>query len=245
MTSDLIVVDISHYQPTPNWDQLMDAGIVGVILKATEGTSYIDPTFFDRAVAARNAGFAVATYHFLRHGDIASQMEWYLQNISPDVGERLVLDYEHDDCRIVDLIQSVDYLLRVEDYNLQITCYGASKLTDDAYAADDEGKAILRNTSLWAARYSENQPKICTEVWPAWTLWQFTDSAKVAGIDGPVDGNRFNGSIEQCLKWFGPAGPMPQPGPEPAPEPEPAEVDIVTRGPVRITINGEIIVTNK
>jgi GH25 family lysozyme M1 (1,4-beta-N-acetylmuramidase) len=216
--SDLVVVDISHYQPTPDFDALLAGGIVGVILKCTEGTSYLDNTFHDRYAAARAAGLCVSSYHFLRHGDVANQMAWYLDQCAPDWGERVVIDYEHTECTVDDLVAAVQYLLTDERF-LQVTCYGASKLSDDCNGADEGQRQVLSKTALWAARYSSNQPVICTSVWPAWSLWQFTDSANVPGISGPVDGNRFNGSDEACIKWMGPAEPAPQPEPEPGPEP--------------------------
>jgi hypothetical protein len=67
-------------------------------------------------------------------------------------------------------------------------------------------------------------------------LWQYSDNERVAGFSGAVDGNKFNGSDENCLKWFGPAA---EPAPEPQPEPGVgAFVSISVSGPVTITVNG-------
>jgi hypothetical protein len=37
--------------------------------------------------------------------------------------------------------------------------------------------------------------------WQFWTFWQYTDNGRIAGIAGPVDLNRFNGSPEQLAKF--------------------------------------------
>ena len=230
---DLIAVDISHHQPDVDFDALYGAGVVGVILKCTEGTSYVDDTFHDRYQAAREAGLSVASYHFLRHGSATAQMQWYLDQAMPDYGERLVIDYEVDDCTVDDLVQAAEYLL-ADSRNIQVAVYGASKLTDDVTRGSEEQQSILKNTSLWAARYSSSQPEICTKVWPYWSMWQFTDNASVPGIEGGCDGNRFNGDADACLKWFGPAE-------QPQPAPGPHEYDIVmqVRDGSRLLITGE------
>ena len=38
------VIDISHYQHVTDWQAIIDQGIKIVILKATQGASYVDPT---------------------------------------------------------------------------------------------------------------------------------------------------------------------------------------------------------
>lgn len=240
MSDELVVVDLSHWQESVDFDALFEAGIVGVILKATQGTSVLDDTFHDRYAAARAAGLSVASYHFLEHGDVTGQMRWYLDQAMPDYGERLVIDYEEESCRIEDLVEAVDFLLR-DPRNLQLTAYGASMLTDHADAADEDQQSVLRYTSLWAARYSSEQPRICTVVWPRWTLWQFTDKANVDGVEGPCDGNRFNGTEDACRLWFGPVNP-PVPGPEPDDLTSYVDLRYPAGTPYEISINGSLVV---
>src|SRR5215472_7015205 len=161
---DLIIIDISHWQPEPNWSVLKDSGIVGIFMKATQGTGYVDDTFIKRRNDAKAIGFPVASYHFLEHGSIDQQMAHYLDVVDPVTGERVVIDYEESGVNSDDLAQAVDILLS-DSRNLQVTVYGASKLTDDV-EADDSCWGVLKSTSLWAARYSSNQPVVATEVWP-------------------------------------------------------------------------------
>lgn len=211
MSNDLVVVDISHYQPEPDWQALKGAGIVGVILKATEGTSYVDPTFDWRWTAAEDAGLAVSSYHFLHHGSIQDQMEHYLNVVQPGEGERLVIDFEDQACDVADLQQAIE-LLWESDEGYELTVYGGSSFLKDCVKGCND---VLRQTSLWIAHYtSAAQPSWPTETWPTWSLWQYTDSARVAGIDGPVDGNRFNGSKENAALWIGPATLTPAPAGE-------------------------------
>jgi len=235
-TSDLVVVDMSHYQPTPDWQALIDDGIVGVIHKATEGTSYKDPTLFERARPAMDAGLKWSTYHFLRPGDMREQMDWYLNTIDPVQGERVCLDHEDSGVSLADLKEAVSYLI-ADPRGLQVTIYSGHVIKEQLSSGKDV--YLAENTSLWLAQYSST-PSWPTATWPQWTLWQFTENAAVPGISGNVDGNRFNGTPENCARWFGPAGS------EPAPSPEPAKIvniaiDTDDGVEVRVTVNGELL----
>jgi GH25 family lysozyme M1 (1,4-beta-N-acetylmuramidase) len=210
--SDPTVLDISHYQSEPDWQTLIGAGIIGVILKATEGTTYVDDTYHRRSIDAADSGLLVSSYHFLKHGDVDRQMKHYLMTVEPEYGERVCIDYEDPACTLDDLEAAVEWIVG-EIPTLQVTVYGSAKLTADARSA--KAGTILEETSLWIARYSSSQPDIASNVWKTWTLWQYTDSGRVAGW-GPVDCNRFNGSDENLVKWFGPAV-APAPPPEPVP----------------------------
>ena len=230
------VIDLSHWNPTPDWARIKEAGVVGVIHKATESTNYVDDTLFKRARAAMNAGLCWSTYHFLRPGSIKKQMDWYLKTVNPRPGERMCLDHEDAGVSLADLKEAVSYLIE-DSRGLQVTIYSGHVIKDQLGNTKDT--YLAENTSLWLAQYAST-PSWPKATWPQWSLWQFTDKATVSGISAPVDGNRFNGSAEQCVKWFGPAGAEPAPEPEPEPEPEPDRPPVL----VAITSNGnDIVVT--
>ena len=56
-------IDISHYNSDPEWDNLK---VDFVILKATEGSTYKDPTFKRRINICRERNIPVGAYHFFR-----------------------------------------------------------------------------------------------------------------------------------------------------------------------------------
>ena len=241
MSSDLVVVDISHHNPTPNWDQLKAGGVVGVIHKATEGGSFVDSQLFKRAKPAMDAGLKWATYHFMRPGSTFAQMDHYLSTIDPVPGERVVLDHEDAGVHLDQLCDAVANLLEMRP-DLQVSIYSGHLIKEQLGSA--RNAYLAEHTSLWIAQYtSASAPSWPTATWPQWTLWQYTDKAPVDGISKPVDGNRFNGSIEQCLAWFGPAGESVS---EPLPEPGFDVVHINIQSPpgvsVSVAVNGEVIV---
>lgn len=208
MTSDIVAIDVSHWQgkwpgPETPWHAMRGAGVVGVILKATEGTGYTDDTFHARYKACLDNDLAVASYHFLRHGSIAEQMDHYCTIVGPRPGERMVLDWEDPAVTAAELREAAR-LLFTHPSELQVTVYGSSSFLTERLAAEPSDPLAM--TSLWVARYSSEEPYWPQDIWDTWSLWQCTDQFEIDGY-GPLDGNRFNGSVEQCLAWFGPAEP--------------------------------------
>lgn len=230
MTTDIIVIDVSHWQgdwpgPDTPFEAMNNNGIVGVVLKATEGVAYVDPTYRERYDACYDNSVAVSSYHFLRHGSIDSQMQLFLDTVDPVQGERMVLDWEDPGVTLDELKQAAEYLLN-DNRNLQVTVYASSSfLTENV---PDEPDEVLIQTSLWVARYSDQEPYWPTQVWPTWSLWQCTDKFTLEGY-GPLDGNKFNGTVEGCMKWLAPAGSEPVPAPSPGPAPMADLVDYQVR----------------
>jgi lysozyme len=224
MSNDLVVVDASHWQAgaNPNWQKAIDAGIVGLLFKATEGTGYTDPTFKSRYAGAIKAGLAVGSYHFLRHGNVKSQMNLYLNAVAPRNGELMVLDWEDAAVTVSEVEECVAYL-KTDSRNLHIVIYGSSSFLRDRVK---KGSPIASGTDLWVASYtSAAQPSSWGDAWPAWSLWQYTDKATVAGY-GPLDGNRYAGSRAECAAWIGPAAGA-QPEPPVTPEPPLPQDEII------------------
>lgn len=60
--------DVSHYQTSVDFASAYSGGLRFVFIKATEGTTYLDPSFSDHYNAATKAGFIRGGYHFA-HGD--------------------------------------------------------------------------------------------------------------------------------------------------------------------------------
>lgn len=216
MIQRLDFLDVSHWNGSIDWERVAAAGVLGAIAKCTDGTSYVDETYQTNRAGALGSGLAFSSYHYLQHGNANRQMEFYLATAIPQAGERVVIDYEESDPAVTidDLSEAVS-AVRLLRPDVEITIYGASKLTEDVVNGDH---SFLVDTSLWAARYSSNEPVIATDVWSTWSAWQYSDEGKVDGISTPVDLNMFNGPAEACLAWFGPPASMPLPGPQPEPD---------------------------
>lgn len=228
-----IVIDLSHWNADPVWSKVKEGGTIGVIHKATEGTSYVDNTLFKRMSAAKKAGLLTCTYHFLRPGSMDVQMRHYLATIDPVPGERVCLDHEDTGVTLAMLESAVSYIRAVRP-DLQITVYSGHLIKEQLQSASSP--LLAGNTSLWVAHYtSKKVPTWPKDTWPHWSLWQYTDKADVDGIDGPVDGNKWNGTEQGLVKWLSPTGELP--------EPEQAPVSVNIQAPagveVVVYVNGE------
>jgi len=239
MSEAVKCIDISHHQDFPDFAKVKAAGVIAMIHKATEGSSYVDKNRTTNINNATKAGIKCCTYHWLSPDSSAqSQMEFYLKTVDPVPGERMVIDYEENGCTLSQLKDAVRVLLD-DPRELQVTIYSGHLLKEqlngrDAFLAD--------NTDLWLAQYTSGTPTWSTATYPQWALWQYSESGTVDGITGSlVDLDRCNGSDAELLQWISPAGKQPMPNPEP----EAAAVYIVlnTTGLVSInlSVNGEVI----
>src|SRR5258707_7197898 len=123
-------IDISHHQDFPDFTKVKAAGCLAMIHKATEGSSYVDSNRVKNINNATKAGIKCCTYHWLSPGsNAASQMAFYLNTINPVPGERMVIDYEEDGCKLSGLKQAVQALLD-DPRELQITIYSGHLLKE-------------------------------------------------------------------------------------------------------------------
>lgn len=230
-----LIIDLSHHNDPYDFGVIKDNGTIGIIHKATQGIGYSDPTYWDRQREAVAAGLEWASYHFLEHGDVEMQMQNYLYIVQPEDGDRVCLDYEPygdgEAPTLDDLHEAVSYLL---DYgmNLQVAVYSGHLIKEHLGSAHDE---LLAQTSLWLAQYTDDALQVTwpSNTWDVVTLWQYTDSAAVAGVSAACDGNKFNGSEEQARKWFHPDAYVP----EPTPLPEPVRIEIYVPAGVEVQVN--------
>lgn len=228
------VIDLSHHNPAPNWAMLKQWGVLAVILKCTENVSYLDPTWNDRAKAAKAAGLMLAPYHFLHAGNVPNQMDWFLSQAQPPHGGRLVIDHEAD-ASLDELCAAVTTLQKRRP-DVHITIYSGHTIKEQLGAS--LRRKELADTSLWIAQYtSADAPSWPKQQWPNWSLWQWTDKETVAGISQPVDGNKWNGSAESLVRFMSPTSEQPQPAPEPD-DYDQAWISIQTSPGVKIMING-------
>lgn len=83
-------IDVSSYQST----DYGTAGLGFVIVKATEGASYVNPLHGGQVAHGRAAQLVVGHYHFVRPGSMAAQVDYFLAHAVPRAGDPLVLDWE-------------------------------------------------------------------------------------------------------------------------------------------------------
>ncbi len=232
MADTPICIDISKWQKGMALSRFKAAGGLGVIAKASEGTTIQDSAYAEFRLQAMAVGLKFASYHFFRPGNIATQADWYLKCASPAEGERVICDWEDNGNSPDDV---VNFFKRIQSQrpDLQLTVYSGHVAKEkisgrNAWLAD--------NTSLWVAQYS-SKVSWPSATWPQWSLWQYSDSLSYPWYSaGPVDSNRFNGPDENFLKWIGPASDEPAPSPIPDEAVAVIEVHLTADRPVVIAV---------
>lgn len=85
-------IDISHYNPEPDWEAL---DVDFVIMKASEGVGYVDPTFGSRRDKCRKAGIPAGAYHyFLGREEGKSEFNNFFSTVGMEIDLRPTIDLE-------------------------------------------------------------------------------------------------------------------------------------------------------
>lgn len=83
-------IDVSSYQSS----DFATSGLAFVVVKATEGTSYVNPRHSAQVAHARSAGLVVGHYHFARPGSMPAQAAYFLRHAAVRAGDLLAFDWE-------------------------------------------------------------------------------------------------------------------------------------------------------
>jgi GH25 family lysozyme M1 (1,4-beta-N-acetylmuramidase) len=73
--------------------------------------------------------------------------------------------------------------------------------SDDFWNCLPTSKEMTSIRDLWIAEDTKAPAPTIPNGWTAWHFWQFYDKGKVAGIEGNVDADRFNGNGAALLKY--------------------------------------------
>ncbi len=190
-------IDISHYQGKIEWDKLQNAMIDRsplrfIVMKATEGSTRIDPSFRDNFEQAREYGYIRGAYHFWSNKSSArAQAYFFLKNVPLESGDLPpVLDVEHKpaDRSVEDFQRDVlTWLHIVEDrYHVKPIIYTYYK-----FRTRYLNSPVFDDYPYWIAHYYVDKIEYKGE----WKFWQHTDAGKLPGIKGYVDFNVYNGSF--------------------------------------------------
>jgi lysozyme len=191
-----LVTDLSHHNQVTNMKAVYDAGIRGIIHKATEGTYYKDATYKARRQWALDNGLLWGAYHFCHSGPVEAQVNYFLDYADPDGTTLLALDFEENTKGTMSLAQAKQFLQLVRDKTGQKPkLYGGSLLKEKLGKTADP---FLASHRLWMPQYG---PKATLPVgWHTYWLWQYTGDGVgpaphgVKGITGnAIDLNAFGG----------------------------------------------------
>lgn len=196
-------IDVSGWNP----ETYPTTGLDFVVVKATEGTSYINPKQARQAATARTAGLALGFYHFLQPGNVQAQAKYFVDKCASVEGDFLVCDWETTGTgQRPSQADKTDFLKAVKKlrpgHKVGLYCNRDYWLNRDStgYAQD----------FLWIADpYTAGKPRIKAK----WTFHQYS-------VAGGTDRNVTTFDSRAKLKaWCGYPSTAPKPTPPKPPVP--------------------------
>lgn len=188
-------IDVSGWQGNIDYSEVASSGIEIVYMKASEGTSFVDPYFNQNYTNAKANGLKVGFYHYLTarsNSEAVAQANFFVSTISgmtPDC--RLAMDFESFGNLSAEEINEIGltFMQTVESLSgKEMVIY-----SDTSNASNIFGGG-LTNYPLWVAQYEVEEPTPNGN-WNSWVGWQYTDAGEISGIDGYVDRDRFTDGI--------------------------------------------------
>jgi hypothetical protein len=176
-----------------------------LIVKATEGTGFVDAYYAGHRDHAHAMGIPFAGYHYLHQGDAAAQAAQAFSVVGP--GDPLMLDVEvvaggadptYDDVTgIVAAYRGLGGTVTL--------LYLPEWFWSGHWASPDLQPLAALGLSLISSNYTTY-----SDTGPGWdpyggvtpSIWQYTNSASFGGVNG-VDFNAYRGTIDELRALFG------------------------------------------
>ena len=206
--SNLLGIDVSHYNGVISWKAVAAAGIAFAYAKATESVGVSDKRFAANWAGMKQAGLPRGAYHFFHPAKpVQAQAAKFIAAVGALAPGDLppMLDLEEtsaakDEWDGVPLAERVPLALQWLQIVEQALGRKPIVYTRRGFVQQKLGNAAALTTyPLWVAHYTKALKPALPPGWNTWTIWQYSDSGAVAGITGKVDMNRFQGTLADLL----------------------------------------------
>jgi len=194
-------VDVSSYQGNINWEELSRNDIKFAYIKATEGSSYVDPKFKYNWEEAGKTELRIGAYHFFSFDSPGiTQAENFINTVPiqedtlpPVIDVELYGDKEQNLPDEATVKQELGIMIELlEDH------YGKAPIL---YVTEKTYKLYIDkhfpNSSLWVRSVYEKPKYINND---KWILWQYSNRKILSGYRGKerfIDMNVYNGTVEE------------------------------------------------
>lgn len=183
-------IDISRWNPL----DISKVPCDFVIVKATQGTSYVSPRYKTQIAQADSLGKLLGVYHYASAGGAIAEAKHFLKTVNDYIGRAImVLDWEGEQNSN---FNNPEYALSWLQYVKQET-----GITPFIYMS----KSVCRQYAsiwdasypLWCAQYKNQQPSTYQEepwtdtkgfgAWSSPTIFQYTSKGQLDGYSGNLD----------------------------------------------------------
>jgi lysozyme len=189
--------DVASYQHPQgagiNWHKVKKSGRSFAIVKATEGSSYVNPYFAKDYAAAGAAGLVRGSYHFARPArPIVSTANAQAKEFAAQVG---TVTSTHTlppalDLEVTGGLSSSQLVTWAQTFLLKMRALTGRTPMLYTYpffwSSDVNDPSAFRRFPLWMASYGSTAPTA--------SLWQYTSTGNVRGIKDPADLSQYVGA---------------------------------------------------
>lgn len=176
-------VDVSDHQGRIDWRAAAQSNVSFAFIKATEGSTYVDPDFAPDLAQARSAGLLVGAYHFFTLCSPGASQAANFLKIAPPGSTALppAVDLElSGNCSARPSLSEVrsqlsDFVKLVAEATSQPVIFYVGASFEQRYPLQD-----IESDLLW-------KRSILVRPSGPWAIWQVDGFAHIEGITGPVD----------------------------------------------------------
>jgi lysozyme len=198
-------MDVSQYQPLIDWPTVAGSGIGFCFLRVSHGL-HLDTVFARHRQGAKSVRMPRGFYHyFVPTQSVDDQVKLFVSAVGRIERGDLppVLDLEDPPAwatisRAKRLGLVIRWLNAVEQaLGVRPLIYCSLNFIRDTLEDPSVDVSILGTYPLWIARWRvpPGQPPQIPSIWRDWAFWQYSDNTTVPGINGPVDGDVYHGTL--------------------------------------------------
>ncbi|MCL2859101.1 MAG: glycoside hydrolase family 25 protein [Oscillospiraceae bacterium] len=198
-------VDVSSYQGDIDWSILSKQNISFAYIKATEGSSFVDDKFQFNWDEANKTDLKVGAYHYFSYdSDGMNQAENFIKTVPINPNSLPpVIDIELYGDKVKNIPDKTKTQEQLSILLDELQNYYGKKpviyVTNKTYNLYIKGN--FDDYNIWIRKVFY-KPNLSNN--KSWTLWQYTDKAKLDGYNGAekfIDMNVFNGTAEEFDKF--------------------------------------------
>ena len=188
-------IDVSRWQGSINFEEVANDEIDIVYIKATQGTTYVSPTFESQYTNAKNNGLKIGFYHYVTARTVEearNEAQFFASKISgKQIDCKLAMDFEEFGNLSQEEINAIGlaFMKRLEELTNKPTV-----IYSNTYAARTIWNGEIIKYPLWVAEYGVSKPRDNGK-WNSYVGWQYTNMGNIKGINGNVDRDKFTKDI--------------------------------------------------
>ena len=210
-------IDISNWQASIN---LSAVPADFVIIKATEGTTYVSPVADTQYQGAKSTGRLLGVYHFATGAGAVEEAKFFLSNVQGYLGEAiLALDWEG-----AVVTQGVGYAKDFLDYVYQQTGIRPLIYMSKSVTSSYDWSTVSANYGLWVAQYADSNPTGYQDdpwtdakgygSWSGPAIFQYASTGRLSGYNDNLDLDKFYGDVKAWQAYAKSDRVTPDPEPE-------------------------------